>query len=233
MTNPETPSELLPGLYLVSTPIGNLADITIRAIETLASVDLILAEDTRTTGKLLQKYGIKTSQRSYHIHNEHKIVEGIVSLLESGQRIALVSDAGSPGISDPGFLLVRESLSAGVEVYSIPGPTALISALQVSGLPTDRFVFEGFLPVKKGRNTRLQELKEEKRTIVLYESPHKIHKTLQQLSEVLGPDRQACVSRELTKLFEEKIYSSLGELAVRFSETKPKGEFVICIAGKN
>lgn len=230
--NEITPIELDSGLYLVSTPIGNLGDITLRALETLASVDLILAEDTRTTGKLLKRYGIATKQRSYHIHNEHQIVNDIVSDLENGQRMALVSDAGSPAVSDPGFLLVRECVKNNIEVFSIPGPTALISALQISGLPTDRFVFEGFLPVKKGRNTRLQEIKEEPRTMVFYESPHKILKTLEDFSTVLGPDRNAFIARELTKLYEEKLHGTLSELINHFETTKPKGEFVICIEGK-
>lgn len=229
---PVKPVELDPGLYLVATPIGNLGDISIRAIETLLSVDLILAEDTRTTGNLLKKYEIPTPQRSYHIHNEHQILDDIIRNLAAGQRMALVSDAGSPGISDPGFLLVRECIKNEIEVFSIPGATALISALQVSGLPTDRFVFEGFLPVKKGRNTRLQELVEEKRTMVFYESPHKILKTLQDFSEVFGPDRNAFIARELTKLYEEKLRGTLTELIEHFSTIKPKGEFVICIEGK-
>ncbi len=223
---------LLPGLYLVATPIGNLGDITFRAVDTLEKVDLILAEDTRTTGILLKHYDISTPQKSYHIHNEHKILDSLIEELRSGKTIALVSDAGSPSISDPGFLLVRECVKSQIDVYTIPGACAAIAGLQVSGLPSDRFVFEGFLPPKKGRTTRINKLAEEQRTIVLYESPHKIVKTLEQLSEALGPDRPATLIRELTKLYEEKIYSTLGELQMHFTDTKPKGEIVLCISGK-
>lgn len=219
------------GLWLVPTPIGNLGDITLRAIEVLGTSDLILAEDTRTTAKLLKHYDINTPMRSFHMHNEHKSVPRIVSELTAGGCIALVSDAGSPGVSDPGFLLVRACLAADIHVEALPGATALIPALTLSGLPSDRFVFEGFLPQKKSRQKRLLALAEETRTIVLYESPHRIVKTLGQLAERLGEDRGATASRELTKKFEETVRGSLKTLIDHFTQTAPKGEFVIVVEG--
>lgn len=219
-------------LYLVPTPIGNLADITLRALEVLKAVDQILAEDTRTSGKLLKHYAIATPMRSYHMHNEHRVVESVVEELRGGRQMALISDAGTPGISDPGFLLVRACLQEGVAVECLPGATALVPALVNSGFPTDRFVFEGFLPVKKGRQTRLEHLASETRTMVFYESPHKLLKTLEQFSQVFGPDRPVSVSRELTKLFEETVRGSLQEVLAHFKSHPPKGEFVLVVAGK-
>jgi 16S rRNA (cytidine1402-2'-O)-methyltransferase len=199
-------------LYLVPTPIGNLKDITFRAIEVLKEVDLILAEDTRTSGKLLKHFEINTHMHSHHMHNEHKTTEGIVKRLQSGENIALISDAGTPAISDPGFLLTRACVEAGIEVDCLPGATAFVPALVNSGLPNDKFVFEGFLPVKKGRQTRLQILAEETRTIIFYESPHKLLKTLTQFVENFGEDRQISVSRELSKLHEETIRGTTKEV---------------------
>ncbi len=219
------------GLWLVPTPIGNLGDITIRALEVLRGVNLILAEDTRTTAKLLKHYGIDSPMQSYHMHNEHKSVPKIISELSAGGCIALVSDAGSPGVCDPGFLLVRACLAADINVEALPGATALIPALTLSGLPTNRFVFEGFLPQKKGRQKRLSELAMETRTIVLYESPYRIAKTLGQLAKHLGEDRGATASREITKKFEETVRGSLKTLLNHFTQTSPKGEFVIVIEG--
>lgn len=219
------------GLWLVPTPIGNLGDITLRALDVLKSADLILAEDTRTTGKLLKHYAIDTPMRSYHMHNEHKSLPKIIPELASGGCMALVSDAGSPGISDPGFLLVRACVEAEIAVHALPGATAVIPALTLSGLPSDRFVFEGFLPQKKGRQTRLQTLAEEQRTMVFYESPHRLVKTLTQLAEQLGEDRKASVSRELSKKFEETLRGSLITLREHFTQTPPKGEFVIVVEG--
>ena len=218
-------------LYIVATPIGNLGDISLRALEVLGAADLILAEDTRTTAKLLKHYGINTTMRSFHMHNEHKSVPRIVSELSAGGCIALVSDAGSPGVSDPGFLLVRACVAAEIHVQALPGATALIPALTLSGLPSERFVFEGFLPPKKGRQKRLSTLAEETRTIVLYESPHRILKTLGQLAEYLGENREASASRELTKKFEETVRGSLKTLIDHFTKTPPKGEFVIVVEG--
>jgi 16S rRNA (cytidine1402-2'-O)-methyltransferase len=226
-----TTPQKMEGLWLVPTPIGNLGDITLRALNVLGAVDLILAEDTRTTAKLLKHYDIDTPMRSFHMHNEHKSVAKIVSELAAGGCIALVSDAGSPGVSDPGFLLVRACLAAEIHVQALPGATALIPALTLSGLPSERFVFEGFLPPKKGRQKRLTALAEEIRTIVLYESPHRIVKTLGQLAEHLGENREATVSRELTKMFEETVRGSLKTLIDHFTQTPPKGEFVIVVEG--
>lgn len=219
-------------LILVPTPIGNLEDITLRAIRILKEADFILAEDTRTTGFLLKHLGIEKRVFSYHKFNEHSTAGFITEKLGEGQCAALVSDAGTPGISDPGFLLVRECIRAGITVETLPGPTAFVPALVNSGLPCDRFIFEGFLPHKKGRQTRLLALKEEERTLVFYESPHRLLKTLQQLAEILGGDRQASVSRELTKLYEENRRGSLEELIQLFSGKGVKGEVVIVVAGK-
>ncbi len=218
-------------LFLVPTPIGNLEDITLRALRILKEVDVILAEDTRTSGKLLKHFDISTPMQSYHAFNEHRAVEGLVQRLAS-ERMALVSDAGTPAISDPGFLLVRECLAQGIAVECLPGPTALIPALVNSGLPADRFIFEGFLPHKKGRQTRLKQLAKESRTIVLYESPHRLVKALGQLAEHLGEDRQASVSRELTKLHEETQRDTLRELANYYANSTVKGEIVIVVEGK-
>ncbi len=218
-------------LTLVPTPIGNLGDITLRALEVLKASDLILAEDTRTSGILLKHFEIATPMRSYHMHNEHKQVEKLVGELQGGAQWALISDAGTPGISDPGFLLVRECLKAGVAVECLPGPTALIPALVASGFPSDRFVFEGFLPAKKGRQTRLQELAQEKRTMVFYESPYRILKTLKQFCETFGAQRRVSVSRELSKRFEETVRGTLEEVLAHFEAHAPKGEFVIVLEG--
>lgn len=220
-------------LYIVPTPIGNLGDITLRALEVLASVDLILAEDTRTSSKLLTHHGVSRPMQSYHQHNEHKVTPALVERLEGGESIALITDAGTPGVSDPGFLIVRECIKAGVDVECLPGATAFIPALVVSGLPSERFVFEGFLPHKKGRQTRLSEIAISKRTTILYESPHRLVKTLTQLAEHCGQDRQASVSRELTKLHEETIRADLASLISHFEENPPRGEFVIILSGSN
>jgi len=219
-------------LYLVPTPIGNLKDITYRAVEVLKNVDVVLAEDTRTSGILLKKYDIKTQLKSFHIHNEHKTVSAVVEKLTSGTSMALVSDAGTPGISDPGYLLVREALAAGVKIEVLPGATAFVPALVKSGFPTDRFIFEGFLPHKKGRKTRLESLVNEKRTMIFYESPHRLVKALLQFAAVFGQDRHASVSRELTKLHEETVNDRLGDLISYFSEKTVKGEIVIIVNGK-
>jgi len=220
-------------LYVVPTPIGNLADITHRSIHVLSQVELILCEDTRVSQKLLKHYNIDTPTKSYHMHNEHRTVDRLVEQLQQGMSMALISDAGTPAISDPGFLLVRACLQSGVNVTSLPGPTAFVPALVQSGFPTDRFVFEGFLPHKKGRKSRLSQLAEETKTIVLYESPHRILKTLAQCAQVMGPDRQASISRELTKAFEETVRGTLEELEAHFTTHTPKGEFVLVIQGKN
>lgn len=219
-------------LYLVATPIGNLGDITLRALEVLKSVDVILAEDTRTSGRLLKHYDIQKPMQSYHIHNEHKILTKIVERLKGGERMALVSDAGMPAISDPGYLLVRECLKENISIDCLPGASAILPALVKSGFPTDRFVFEGFLPHKKGRQTRLQQLAEEERTIVLYESPHRLVKLLQQLKEFVGEERRVSVSRELTKLYEETVTGTPNELIAHFGEDKVKGEIVVVIDSK-
>lgn len=220
-------------LYLVPTPIGNLDDITLRAIKVLQSVDGILAEDTRTTGFLLKHLGINKPLHSYHIFNEHGSIQKIIVQLKAGKTLALVSDAGTPAISDPGYLLVRECLDFDVPVECLPGATALVPALVNSGLPNDRFTFEGFLPHKKGRQTRIQALADETRTMIFYESPHRLLKTLEQLADVLGPDRQASVSRELTKLFEETKRGTLSEIQAYFAAKPIKGEIVLCVAGKD
>ncbi len=219
-------------LYLVPTPVGNMKDITLRAIEILQQVDTILAEDTRTTGKLLKRYEIGTKQKSYHAHNEHKILPWLIERMKEGEVFALVTDAGTPGISDPGFLIVREALAEGLKVECLPGATAFVPALVKSGIPSDRFVFEGFLPAKKGRQTRLKALTEEERTIILYESPHKLKKTLDQITEYFGEDRIISVSRELTKIHEETITATAAEVRDHFSEREIKGEIVIVISGK-
>ncbi len=220
-------------LYLVPTPIGNLKDITLRALEVLKDVELILAEDTRTTGFLLKHYGINTSQKSYHAHNEHHTVSDLVKRMQNGETFALVTDAGTPGISDPGFLIVRAAIAAGLLVECLPGATAFVPALVKSGLPSDRFVFEGFLPMKKGRQSRLQALANEERTVVLYESPHKIRKTLEQIAEYFGNDRLVSVSRELTKVFEETKTGPAWEIRDYFAAKEIKGEFVVVIEGKS
>ena len=219
-------------LFLVPTPIGNLEDITLRAISTLKSVDLILAEDTRTSGKLLKHFEISTPMQSYHMHNEHKILDRIIEKLKSGFEIALISDAGTPAISDPGFLLIRACVAEQIPVECLPGATAFVPALVNSGLPNDRFIFEGFLPIKKGRQTRLKLLAEEERTIVLYESPHKLNKTLEQICLFFGKDRQISISRELTKLFEETRRGTAKELLDHYSKAAVKGEIVIVISGR-
>jgi len=220
-------------LYLVPTPIGNLEDITLRALRILKEVDLILAEDTRTTRKLLSHYQIGTRLQSYHIFNEHQKTEDIANRILTGETTALVSDAGTPSISDPGFMLVRTCLLKGIPVECLPGPTALIPALVNSGFPCDKFCFEGFLPHKKGRKTRLTELAMEPRTIILYESPHRIVKALQELQQAMGNDRKCSVSRELTKLHEETVRGTFAELIEHFSKQAPRGEFVIVIAANN
>lgn len=219
-------------LYLVPTPIGNLEDITLRAIRVLKSVDVILAEDTRTSGHLLKHLEISKPMQSYHIHNEHQTIARLTDRMVKGETMALISDAGTPAISDPGFLLVRECIRLSIPVECLPGPTAFVPALVNSGLPSDRFTFEGFLPHKKGRQTRLKELAEESRTMVLYESPHRLLKSLEQLAEYFGDDRPACVSRELTKVFEENVRGSLREIITYFAEKTVKGEIVIIIGGK-
>lgn len=219
-------------LYLVPTPIGNLQDMTYRAVEVLKSVSLILAEDTRNTGKLLKHFGIETQQRSYHMHNEHEIGKRLVSEMALGSEMALVTDAGTPGISDPGFLLVRHAIEAGVKIETLPGATAFVPALVNSGLPNHNFCFEGFLPAKKGRKTRLEFLATEKRTMIFYESPHRVIKTLQDMRTYWQEERQASTSREISKLFESTQRGTFSELIHYFSENPPKGEFVICVAGK-
>ncbi len=221
-------------LYIVPTPVGNMEDMTLRAIRILKEADVILAEDTRTSGILLKHFDIQHGTLlAHHKFNEHQTVEPLVKRLLAGENVALISDAGTPGISDPGFLLTRECAKAGVEVQCLPGATACIPALVDSGLPCDRFCFEGFLPQKKGRQTRINALAEETRTMVFYESPYRVLKTLIQLGEVLGNERQAAVSREISKLHEETIRGTLGELITHFTETEPRGEFVIVVAGQN
>ncbi|RNI32375.1 16S rRNA (cytidine(1402)-2'-O)-methyltransferase [Rufibacter immobilis] len=218
-------------LYLVPTPIGNLEDITLRAIRILKEVDVVLAEDTRTSGKLLNHLGIEKRMHSHHLHNEHKAVAHLVERLKKGEKMAMVSDAGTPGISDPGFLLVRACVQEGIKIECLPGPTAFVPALVKSGFSTDRFTFEGFLPVKKGRQTRLQSLAQEERTMIFYESPHRVLKTLEQFKEYFGAERQASVSREISKLFEETLNGTLEELVQTFTTKAIKGEFVIVVQG--
>ncbi|OFY50931.1 MAG: 16S rRNA (cytidine(1402)-2'-O)-methyltransferase [Bacteroidetes bacterium GWF2_41_31] len=219
-------------LYLVPTPIGNLDDMTFRAVNILKSVQVILTEDTRTSGRLLKHYNIETRMQPYHQFNEHKVVAGLVARISQGESMALITDAGTPGISDPGFLLVRACVEQGVEVETLPGATAFVPALVNSGLPCDKFYFEGFLPHKKGRQTRLKLLAEMTVTLVLYESPHRLEKTLAQLVEFFGADRQVSVSRELTKLFEETRRGTAEELLKHFTEVPAKGEIVVVIEGK-
>ncbi|MCF6182480.1 16S rRNA (cytidine(1402)-2'-O)-methyltransferase [Lutibacter sp.] len=219
-------------LYLVPTPIGNLEDITIRAIRVLKEVDLILAEDTRTSGKLLKHFEIVTHMQSHHMHNEHKTVENIVNRIKNGESIALITDAGTPAISDPGFLLSRACIKNDIEIECLPGATAFVPALVNSGLPNDKFVFEGFLPVKKGRQTRLKFLAEETRTMIFYESPHKLLKTLHNFTEYFGENRSISVSRELTKMYEETFRGTVKETIHYFTTKAPKGEFVLVVSGK-
>lgn len=219
-------------LYLVPTPIGNLEDMTFRAVKVLQEADLILAEDTRTSGKLLKHFEITTQMHSHHMHNEHKTVEGLVDRIKNGQTLALISDAGTPAISDPGFLLTRACVEAGLEVDCLPGATAFVPALVNSGLPNDKFVFEGFLPVKKGRQTRFLLLAEEERTMIFYESPHKLVKTLKNMVEFFGDDRSISVSREISKLHEETVRGTAAEVLKHFEVKAPKGEIVIIVGGK-
>ncbi len=219
-------------LYLVPSPIGNLGDISYRAVEILNKADVILCEDTRTSSVLLRHYNIQKPLTPYHQHNEHKILAHLVEQLQQGKTFALITDAGTPGVSDPGFLLVRECLRNDIPVECLPGATAFVPALVQSGIPSNRFVFEGFPPIKKGRQTLFKQLAEEERTIILYESPHRLVKTLQELATYLGADRQAAVARELTKMFEETRKGTLAELAKHYEATPPKGEIVIVISGK-
>ena len=219
-------------LILVPTPIGNLGDITLRAIETLKNADILLAEDTRVSSKLLKHFGIDKKLTSHHKFNEHKSLPGLISRLKSGSIAALISDAGTPGISDPGFLLVRACIENGIEVECLPGPTALIPALAVSGLPADRFVFEGFLPQKKGRQKRVNALADESRTMIFYESPFRLVKLLKQLSAAMGQERRACVCRELSKFFEEIKRGTLAELQQYYDQHPPKGEIVVVVEGR-
>ncbi|EAQ42623.1 MULTISPECIES: 16S rRNA (cytidine(1402)-2'-O)-methyltransferase [unclassified Polaribacter] len=220
-------------LYLVPTPIGNLEDMTFRAIRVLKEADFILAEDTRTSGKLLKHFEISTQMHSHHMHNEHKSIEGILNRIKSGETCAVISDAGTPAISDPGFLLTRACVENNIEVECLPGATAFVPALVNSGLPNDKFVFEGFLPVKKGRQTRFLLLAEETRTMIFYESPHKLVKTLGHFIEYFGEERKVSVSRELTKMFEETVRGTAAEVLAHFTKKPPKGEIVIIVEGKN
>ena len=220
-------------LYIVPTPVGNMEDMTLRAIRVLKEADLVLAEDTRTSGILLKHFDIQNRLMSHHKFNEHGTTAAVVERLKVGQTIALISDAGTPGISDPGFFLAREAIAAGIEVQTLPGATACIPALVSSGLPCDRFCFEGFLPQKKGRQSHLESLSEETRTMVFYESPYRVLKTLQQFADIFGDDRRASVCREISKVHEESCRGTLAELIAHFSEKAPKGEIVIVVAGKN
>lgn len=219
-------------LYVVPTPVGNLEDMTLRAIRILKEADLILAEDTRTSGVLLKHYEIKNAMQSHHKFNEHKTVESIVEHIKAGETVALISDAGTPGISDPGFLIVRECVKNGIEVQCLPGATAFVPALVSSGLPDERFCFEGFLPQKKGRMTRLNALKDEPRTMVFYESPYRLLKTLTQFAETFGAERPVSVCREISKIHEESVRGTLQEVIAHFTETEPRGEIVIIVGGK-
>lgn len=219
-------------LYVVPTPVGNLEDMTFRAIRILKEADLVLAEDTRTSGILLKHFEIKNAMQSYHKFNEHKTVEGIINRLKAGETIALVSDAGTPGISDPGFLVVRECVKNDIEVQCLPGATAFVPALVASGLPDERFCFEGFLPQKKGRMTRLNALSEETRTMIFYESPYRLVKTLTQFAELFGPERKVSVCREISKIHEESVRGTLQEVVAHFTANEPRGEIVIVLAGK-
>ena len=219
-------------LYIVPTPVGNMEDMTLRAVRILKEVDVVLAEDTRTSGILLKHFDIKNQLLSHHKFNEHGTSASVVQRLLAGQNVALISDAGTPGISDPGFFLVREAVRAGIEVQTLPGPTAFVPALVSSGLPCDRFVFEGFLPQKKGRKTRLESLINEERTMIFYESPYRLVKTLEQFAEVYGADRQVSVCREISKVHEESVRGSLEEVIAHFKETEPRGEIVIILAGR-
>lgn len=219
-------------LYVVPTPVGNMEDMTFRAIRILKEADLILAEDTRTSGILLKHYEIKNAMQSHHKFNEHQTVESIVNRIKGGQTVALISDAGTPGISDPGFLVVRECVKNGIEVQCLPGATAFVPALVSSGLPDERFCFEGFLPQKKGRMTRLNALKEETRTMIFYESPYRLLKTLTQFAEIFGADRPVSVCREISKIHEESVRGTLQEVIAHFTETEPRGEIVIILGGK-
>lgn len=219
-------------LYVVPTPVGNLEDMTFRAIRILKEADLILAEDTRTSGFLLKHFEIKNAMMSHHKFNEHKTVDGIVNRIKAGETVALISDAGTPAISDPGFLVVRECVRHGIEVHCLPGATAFVPALVASGLPNDRFCFEGFLPQKKGRMTRLNSLAEEKRTMIFYESPYRLLKTLGQFAEVFGTDRQVAVCREISKIHEECVRGTLTEVMEHFTMNEPKGEIVVILGGK-
>lgn len=220
-------------LYLVPTPIGNLNDMTFRAIEILKSVDVILAEDTRNSGSLLKHFEIGTRMQSYHAHNEHKMVASLVQRLKKGEKMALITDAGTPAISDPGFLLVRACVEEGIEIECLPGATAFVPALVKSGIPCDRFIYEGFLPQKKGRETKFKTLAEEDRTIVFYESPHRVIKTLEQLITFFGADRKVAFTREISKFFEETVRGTCSEVLAHFTEIPPKGEFVVVVEGKS
>lgn len=219
-------------LYVVPTPVGNLEDMTLRAIRVLKEADLVLAEDTRTSGILLKHFEIKNAMQSYHKFNEHQVLDGIIQRLKAGEAIALVSDAGTPGISDPGFLVVRECVRNGIEVQCLPGATAFVPALVASGLPDERFCFEGFLPQKKGRMTRLNALAEETRTMIFYESPYRLVKTLTQFAGLFGAERRVSVCREISKIHEESVRGTLAEVIAHFTENEPKGEIVIVLAGK-
>ena len=220
-------------LYIVPTPIGNLDDITLRAIKILGEVDLILCEDTRRTKKLINHIGVKCQLQSHHKFNEHKQLQSVIHKIKNGSNVALVSDAGTPGISDPGFLITRACLSEAIDVECLPGPTAFIPALLLSGFSSDKFIFEGFLPLKKGRKTRLLVLSQEKRTMIFYESPHKLLKTLNEFKSIFGPSRRVSISRELTKLYEETLRADMEEICKVFLSKKPKGEFVIVVEGKD
>lgn len=221
-----------PTLYLVPTPIGNLEDITLRALRVLKEVDVILAEDTRTSGILLKHFEISKPLKSFHAFNEHKVVSDLVTRMKGGESMALISDAGTPGISDPGYLIVREALKAGVAIDCLPGPTALIPAVVKSGFPCDRFIFEGFLPHKKGKQSKIEAIKEEERAVIYYESPHRLVKSLEMIVSLLGPDRLVSVSRELSKLHEETVNGTAAEVLKHFQQTPPRGEIVIVVSGK-